>query len=516
MATLLKITDQNGHGGHFGFHPSTNDSILSINISKCDIKSLKSLFEAHRASLRCVHCGQVGGLTNDGVTNNTMRVKCASTKCKAECKKGKTFNIIRALKELQEDLLGTSAKLAPVPVPVPVSAPVPVSSALKRSRELAAEEDMASATNNNDTTDMITTTDEEYLDNLADEHEPEAGAVAKPYSYTNTLLATIKEQGRTIEQYGLTIRRLEEAVAELQKGKGPNEACVCQKTHEATNSANAHPDNANPSPNPNSYAAKARKAATAPEPMGEEINGNARVKRLTEAEMSAVRSGRPLSKSMAVAITTLFFSGIKRTRITVVKSFLFTIGASPRKILNIGFVGRSVTELHIYEDYKDEIIGILKNAGCDVLDNFDPLSPENFRLPVRTCLAFEQKEQKAISMYQRRITYQLERLPEHMYRMRNYLESKLLNLRNEHASKEKQADAENEPNPYPRQGPRRETPVTLPQASRRQDSETRGPTELNQEEIHLEDDSNVPMDIDPTDGNALADSDNKGEPSNDV
>jgi hypothetical protein len=71
---------------------------------------------------------------------------------------------------------------------------------------------------------------------------------------------------------------------------------------------------------------------------------------------------------------------------------------------------------------------MLTKAECSILTSFDPLSTNNFKLPMQTCLGFEQQEVNATKMYQRRLIYQLDRLPEHMFRLRGHLQQKLDNI----------------------------------------------------------------------------------------
>jgi hypothetical protein len=175
------------------------------------------------------------------------------------------------------------------------------------------------------------------------------------------------------------------------------------------------------------YAAKARQATTMAEPTGQRMRTGKQIRQLTEEELTSIRFGRPLTKRPIIMTT--YFTGVKRTRIIHIKSFLFTIGVNLKKILNIGFIGRSVAEVYVYDDYKQELEDILTKNECIVLTDFDPTSSGNFKLPIRTCLAFDQQEANAVSMHKKRITHQLERLPEHMFRLWDYLQQKLKEIK---------------------------------------------------------------------------------------
>lgn len=101
------------------------------------------------------------------------------------------------------------------------------------------------------------------------------------------------------------------------------------------------------------------------------------------------------------------------------------------KIYHIGFIGKSVTEVHLDESYLETFTRKIELVECHILKDFDPLSPANFKLTEFIGLPFEKQLQKAANLYKKRIESQQKNSPESMYRLRKYLGSKLSNLQSQ-------------------------------------------------------------------------------------
>jgi hypothetical protein len=120
-------------------------------------------------------------------------------------------------------------------------------------------------------------------------------------------------------------------------------------------------------------------------------------------------------------INAVYVTGIKAQKITHLKSILKTqCDVSLRNILSIDFIGKSVTEFHIYSDYIGEFKRLL-TAACPTV-KFVELDPLDTALLKN--VAAEDRAARACAMYSKRLERRLKASPISAHRrfLRNELE----------------------------------------------------------------------------------------------
>lgn len=143
---------------------------------------------------------------------------------------------------------------------------------------------------------------------------------------------------------------------------------------------------------------------------------------LSKKQIDRVKNGfssKPISRMVI-----LYFRGMKRNRISEVKSMFKSIAIPPHWVRNISFLGRSIMELTTFQDRKDEIISKLDKYEIHIMEGFDPLSTENLKDARKfSGLDEAQKKEMAERLYRTRLQKIIERLPKSgvQSRLRNFL-----------------------------------------------------------------------------------------------
>ena len=137
---------------------------------------------------------------------------------------------------------------------------------------------------------------------------------------------------------------------------------------------------------------------------------NAKIRNLNQDEMENMDQGRS-AKDISPMVK-LFFEGLRRNRITDIKSYLKTLGIDPSWVRNISFIGKCIMELSTFEDKKRDVINKLYTRNIKWLENYDPLSIENIRDEKKLAgLSKVEKEALACRMLRTRTQRILDRLP---------------------------------------------------------------------------------------------------------
>src|SRR6185312_842588 len=414
-------------------------SITTISLSDYDVYGLKSLFDRYRQYLACLHCGTVGGLVADGMTKGTMRVKCSSTQCKSPlAKKGRTFNVREALKhyqnkEAQRLQAATAASESTKPDDSEgENLTNDIACASANNTTIPALKEIQIPHMNNETMNTNDATKTKRI--RKDLSESDSDAME---GHFNAITATLENQSRIME-------KILNEMAQLQKEMKEKDACICKLQEELTRIRNISEFPTQQTKTPaKTYAEIAR---------GTSINGNyqpfvktffeeqnnhenkpgttssesRKLRLLTDYEMNCIRTGRPFFQPFR--LKTIYLKGIKRTRITLVKSFLATAQINLKKIHNIGFIGRSVTEIHMEDRYTQEFTMLVEKVGCQILQDFNPLCTDNFKLDEFTELSKEKQKEKALELLQKRLSSQLQRTPERMISLKTFLTNRLDHL----------------------------------------------------------------------------------------
>jgi hypothetical protein len=160
--------------------------------------------------------------------------------------------------------------------------------------------------------------------------------------------------------------------------------------------------------------------------LGRQANRHKSKPSLNPAEMDNVQVG--LSSRAISPMVTLYFEGMKRNRITEIKSFIKTLGIPLPWVRNVSFIGKCVMEIDTFEDKRLAIISKLATREIKWLEHFNPRSPENLRDERKfSGKTKEEKEALAIDLYEARIQKTINRLPKRgeFNRYRNFLNSKI-------------------------------------------------------------------------------------------
>jgi hypothetical protein len=148
---------------------------------------------------------------------------------------------------------------------------------------------------------------------------------------------------------------------------------------------------------------------------------------LTIEQIENIKNGfssRPISP-----IVTLHFEGMKRNRITEIKSVFRSIGIQPSWVRNISFIGKSIMELITFENKKIEIINLLEKYSINYMTNFNPKAPENIKNEnINSTLTQKERELLAGTLHNNRLKKILERLPMTGVhnRLRNFLRKQII------------------------------------------------------------------------------------------
>jgi ribosomal protein L24 len=390
--------------------PSTVETVSSLKLTNLPVQMVKHYFETYRTNLVCIHCKQGRNLNNDGITNGTFRLRCGSQACRGpNNKKGKTFNAVESLKLYQTqlrstltdpdvDLASSETQHTDDSMESPVMTP-------KRPRRSNDSITTATATT---TTTMKTLNQQLAWTSMAES--------------IKQILSIIEEQNKTITELSYSINMLKQQQQQQHYEEDTN------KTNKNTRISYASVASLHAG---ESQATKMELEVSTKKnnKLNEMPNPKAAIRLLTGEEMNAIKNGRPLQRRTKLA--TAYFTGIRRTRITTVKSFMHTAEINLSKVYHIGFIGKSVTEVHIDESYLEAFTRKIEVVECHILKDFDPLSPNNFKLTEFIALPFEKQLQKAANLYKKRLENQQKNSPETMYRLRKYLGSKLSNLQSQ-------------------------------------------------------------------------------------
>lgn len=151
------------------------------------------------------------------------------------------------------------------------------------------------------------------------------------------------------------------------------------------------------------------------------INGD-----LSRDEINRIKNGKTAKKLSPMVV--LHFEGVKRNRITDIKSMIKSIGIPTHWIRNISFIGRSIMELMTFQDRTEEIISKFETYEINYLQDYNPLSIDNIKDNTKFInLSVEDKQKLAEKLYYTRMEKTLERLPQTGIntRIRNFINSRL-------------------------------------------------------------------------------------------
>jgi hypothetical protein len=131
----------------------------------------------------------------------------------------------------------------------------------------------------------------------------------------------------------------------------------------------------------------------------------------TEGQLERILKGWSAQPSSPMVV--LYFEGLRRTRIRMVKDVMIFLGVKEHWIRNISYVGSRIMELITFDDVKDEIILKLQKKNINLLKDFDPLSVNNVRNSAKfsTTKSNEGLLKLTKNMYVNRLKKTLEDLP---------------------------------------------------------------------------------------------------------
>lgn len=139
---------------------------------------------------------------------------------------------------------------------------------------------------------------------------------------------------------------------------------------------------------------------------GDGQKGKPIMRKLTEEELDRLYKGLPIKPARKV--TALYFTGLAAMKIHMIKDiFKYQHDMSLKNILHIDFIGKSLTEVHLYEDYVDTFKELLtKNSQRCTFVDVDPLDGGLLRYAV-----VENKALEAAKRYHDRLTRRLTQTP---------------------------------------------------------------------------------------------------------
>jgi BMFP domain-containing protein YqiC len=144
---------------------------------------------------------------------------------------------------------------------------------------------------------------------------------------------------------------------------------------------------------------------------------------VTREEFMNIKNGLPPKTTKYSPMKYLYFTGVKKNQISLVKASLAFCQVRVSAVRNIGFIGRSVMQLLTFEDYAIELIEKMTANSYIHLPDFDPLSVEAFK-------AVGGSEVLAVGKYCKKQKDCLARLPTHesYNRLRNFLQKEVVSL----------------------------------------------------------------------------------------
>jgi hypothetical protein len=132
------------------------------------------------------------------------------------------------------------------------------------------------------------------------------------------------------------------------------------------------------------------------------------VKKLSPEELSRVLLGLSPKPPRVRNINAVFATGIRAQKIRSLKTILKEqCNVALRNILSIDFIGRSVTEFHIFSDYIPEFKNLMK-MNCPTIEFLD-LDPLDTALLKN--VAAEERAGRAVALYTKRLTRRLKTSP---------------------------------------------------------------------------------------------------------
>ena len=174
----------------------------------------------------------------------------------------------------------------------------------------------------------------------------------------------------------------------------------------------------NPLPKPNGPISFAQVVEKGPKPQDIGKTAEKPAKKLTQEQLGRVFKG--LSPNPPRSINAVYAVGISAQKIGKLKTILKEqCQVSLRNVLHIDFIGKSVTEFHVYSDYADKMKSLMI-AACPTISfiDVDPLDTALLRND-----ASEDRVRRAAELYTKRLERRLSTTPSQGHR--NFLRQEL-------------------------------------------------------------------------------------------
>lgn len=365
----------------------------------------KLFFLENQSYFKCSSCKTT--LRSNGLANNTLRLVCKGKQC------GRSTSFRLALEEIRgrilqakpELLTATGEKREPPQSPTRNARKVLI---LSRRKSIPSD-------------------DEEMV---VQQEELAAGTLARPHldlqARMQTMLlenAALKKQNSSlIEENKLLKAQVEamkthhtglmkktkdlETALRTHKGK-PMEATIKdQEWTEVKPKRSNHPS----APVKCSYAAVAasmelKQVVTKVGPKPTQSPTPPAVRKLAAEELSRVFQG--MAPRAPRPINAVYATGIRAQKVSRLKGILKDqCGVTLRNVLNIDFIGKSVTEFHVFSDYVPRFKELVGACSTIHFLDIDPLDTALLRNP-----AVEDKTARAAAMYAQRLERRLQNSP---------------------------------------------------------------------------------------------------------